>query len=264
MSNLNKDKDDYFEEKSSILNSIGGLITFSTIMPLNIYTRIEDMAKLTWFWPFISFLVGIIGAIISYFLVNVLLIPPIICAAIIYGFFLMFNGYHHLDGLLDFGDALMVHGTPEKKLAVMRDSMVGTGGIALFFIVGIITITSFNSILAFGLFGAIIVSEMAGKIGLISCCISSKPGQDGTGRFFIEFMTIPKYLLSVLIAIIISYSLVSYVGIFGVIGGIFGGALISYLGKKHFKIATGDVLGASNEVGRLFSLLVMVIAFTWI
>ncbi|WP_394325417.1 adenosylcobinamide-GDP ribazoletransferase [Methanobrevibacter arboriphilus] len=55
-----------------------------------------------------------------------------------------FNGFHHLDGLIDIGDALMVHGTPEKKISVMRDSMIGTGGIALFFIVGILTIAFFK------------------------------------------------------------------------------------------------------------------------
>nr|WP_263641036.1 adenosylcobinamide-GDP ribazoletransferase [Methanobrevibacter arboriphilus] len=38
----------------------------------------------------------------------------------------------------------MVHGTPEKKISVMRDSMIGTGGIALFFIVGILTIAFFK------------------------------------------------------------------------------------------------------------------------
>ena len=41
-----ENNDDYFEKQSpSTLRSIGGLLTFSTILPLNIYTSIEEMAK---------------------------------------------------------------------------------------------------------------------------------------------------------------------------------------------------------------------------
>jgi adenosylcobinamide-GDP ribazoletransferase len=264
MSKIDKSKDDYFEKKISILRSIGGLVTFSTVLPINIHTPIEDMARLTWFWPFISGIIGLIGGIISYFICSILFIPPLISATVIYSFFLIFNGFHHLDGLIDFGDAMMAHGSYQKKLSIMRDSMVGTGGIATFFIVGIITISSLNTILSFNLFTALIIIEMSGKIGLVTCCISSRAGTDGTGRFFINFMNIPKYALSIALAIAISYLLNSYVGVFGVFGGILGGALVSFYSERNFKIATGDVLGASNEIGRMFSALAIVLSFIWI
>lgn len=257
-----KNKDDYFSnEKSSVLKSIGGLITFSTILPLNIYTTIEEMAKLTWFWPMISAFVGLIGLAIGYFL-NILYFPFFVISAIIYSFFIWFNGFHHLDGLIDTGDALMVHGTPEKKIGVMRDSMIGTGGIALFFIVAIITIALLDSVILAGAVTAILVCEMSGKVGLVSCCITSKSGPDGTGKHFIEAMTIPKFAATIIITIAIAYFFSGFIGIFGVLGGVFGGSLIALIGKNNFKIATGDVLGASNEMGRLFSLLFMLIVLT--
>jgi adenosylcobinamide-GDP ribazoletransferase len=257
-----KQKDDYFpNEKSSILRSIGGLLTFSTIIPINIYTSIEEMAKITWFWPVLSALVGFFGLVIGYSL-NILNLPFFVISTIIYSFFIWFNGFHHLDGLIDIGDALMVHGTPEKRISVMRDSMIGTGGIALFFIVAVITIALLDSLLFAGLLGAILVCEMAAKVGLVSCSISSIAGSDGTGRYFIESMTITKFIATLVITSIIGYFILGIVGIFGVIGGTFGGALVSFIGKKNFNIATGDVLGASNEVGRLFSLLFMLLMIT--
>jgi adenosylcobinamide-GDP ribazoletransferase len=260
-----KKKDEYFtQEKSSMAQSIGGLTTFSTILPLNIYTTIEEMAKMAWFWPFIGAFVGAIGLIISYFLLEILFIPSIVVAAIIYSYFLILNGFHHLDGLIDVGDAVMVHGPPEKKITIMRDSMIGTGGIATFFIVAIITVTTLNSILAIGIISSILICEMSAKIGLLTSCISSKPGVDGTGKYFIESMTITKFTITLTLAIAISYLLANFIGVFGVLGGVFGGALIAYIGEKNFKIATGDVLGASNEVGRMFSLLAMIIALIWI
>ena len=259
MGEKNKEKDDYFEsEKSSPLKSIGGLITFSTILPLNIYTSIEEMAKMSWFWPIISAFVGLIGLLILYFL-NMIHFPVIVISAIIYSFFIWFNGFHHLDGLMDTGDALMVHGNPEKKIAVMRDSMIGTGALASFFIVAIITISILYSLITAKIFGAILICEMSAKMGLISCCVSSIPAPDGTGKHFIKSMTIPKFIIILIISIAIGYFFSNFIGIIGVLGGVFGGALVSIIGKNKFKIATGDVLGASNEVGRLFSLLFMLI-----
>lgn len=253
------EKDNYFpNEKSSILRSIVGLLTFSTILPLNIYITIEEMAKMTWFWPIISAFVGFLGLLIVYFL-NTLNFPFFVISTIIYSFFIWFNGFHHLDGLIDIGDALMVHGSPEKKIKVMRDSMIGTGGTSLFFIVGIFTISILNSIILTGFIGTILICEMSAKVGLVSCAISSKSGPNGTGKFFIESITIHKFIATLIMTSTIGYLFGGMIGIFGVIGGMFGGGLISLIGKKNFKIATGDVLGASNEIGRLFSLLFMLL-----
>ena len=64
-----ENKDDYFEKQNpSILRSIGGLLTFSTILPLNIYTTIDEMARLTWFWPVLNGLIGLIATIIAFIL----------------------------------------------------------------------------------------------------------------------------------------------------------------------------------------------------
>ena len=62
-----KNNDDYFEKQMpSTLRSIGGLITFSTILPLNVYTTIEELARVTWIWPIINGIVGLLAAIIAY------------------------------------------------------------------------------------------------------------------------------------------------------------------------------------------------------
>ncbi len=265
MTEKDKGKDDYFIDKNpSVFRSIAGLTTFSTILPLNIYTTIEEMAKMTWFWPIIGAFVGAIGLFISYFLIKLLFIPSFVVATIVYSFFLIFNGFHHLDGLIDIGDALMVHGSPEKKISVMRDSMIGTGGIAIFFIVAIITIAALNSILSIDFIFAILICEMSAKIALVSCCTSSKAGPNGTVKYFIESMTLSKFIISLIIVIVIAYLLANFIGVLGVLGGVLGGAIIAYIGEKNFKIATGDVLGASNEIGRMFSLLAMLIALIWI
>ena len=58
------EEDNYFEdEEFSPIKSILGLLTFSTILPINVFTSIEYMTKLTWFWPFLHLFVGLLAAV---------------------------------------------------------------------------------------------------------------------------------------------------------------------------------------------------------
>lgn len=265
-----KNNDDYFEKQSpSTLRSIGGLLTFSTILPLNIYTTIDEMARLTWFWPVLNGLIGLIAIIIAFILAKFIHFDPILIAAIVYGFLLLINGFNHFDGLMDFGDGVMVHGSPEKKLSIMKDPMTGVGGIATGFIAGTITIAAYTSLInysyavGFNLLLLIIVAEIAAKIGLTTCCICSQASEEGIGKYFIKYMNLKNYVVGLIICFILSVALSLvpgiHIGLLGIIGGAFGGALTALIAKKHLKIANGDVLGTSNELGRLFSLLAMLV-----
>ncbi|MBE6512146.1 MAG: adenosylcobinamide-GDP ribazoletransferase [Methanobrevibacter olleyae] len=265
-----QNNDDYFEKQSpSTLRSIGGLLTFSTILPLNIYTTIDEMAKFTWFWPVLNGLIGLMATIIAFLLAKSIHFDPLLIAAIVYGFLLLINGFNHFDGLMDFGDGVMVHGSPEKKLSIMKDPMTGVGGIAVGFIVGTITISAYASLMNyayainFNFILLIIVAEISAKIGLTTCCISSQASEEGIGKYFIKYMNLKNYVIGLIICFIISVALSLgtgiHIGLLGIIGGAFGGALTSLIAKKHLKIANGDVLGTSNELGRLFSLLAMLV-----
>ena len=265
-----KNNDDYFEKQNpSTLRSIGGLLTFSTILPLNIYTTIDEMAKMTWFWPIINGIVGLLAAIIAFILARFIHFDALLIATIVYGFLLIINGFNHFDGLMDFGDGIMVHGSPEKKLSIMKDPMTGVGGISTGFIVGTITIAAYTSLISYAyainlnFLLLIIVAEISAKIGLTTCCISSESSDEGIGKYFINYMNLKNYVLGLIICFIISVALSLgpgiHIGLLGIIGGAFGGALSALMAKRHLKIANGDVLGASNELGRLFSLMAMLL-----
>ena len=262
---LSKNKDEYFDderENSSFFRSLAGLVTFSTIIPLGVYTSIESVVSLTWLWPLLNAFIGLLGVMIAYFLLYYIHFSSPLIAIIVYAFFLIIMGYNHLDGLLDFADGVMVHGGYDKKISVMRDPIVGTGGIATFAIVSLMTVAALISIINYQALWAILIGEMSAKIALCTVCVSSKPSNSGIGKYFVENMPIPNYVASLLIGFIIGYYLLGYVGVFGVIGGMFGGVVVSLIAKRNFGVATGDVLGASNEIGRLFSLLFLVIGLS--
>lgn len=258
---LQKNKTSYNILKNfSKLRGIAGLISFSTIIPINIHTSIEEMAVFTWFWPIIGGLVGIFVGAVGFLSLNILHLSPLISSAIVYSFAIWFTGFHHLDGLMDMGDGLMVHGDYNKKIEVMRDMMVGTGGISLFFIVALITFSAINAIPAGLIFLMLLISEIAAKTSIITCATFSKPFPDGTGRLFIESMNIKLLVLSLILTSLIGFLALDIIGIMGIVGGLIGGSLVAAIASKQFKYATGDILGASNEIGRLISLIVMIIA----
>jgi len=156
----------------------------------------------------------------------------------------------------------MVHGSPEKNIGVMRDKRIGTGGIAYILIVGLITFAAIGSSPAILIFYILLVSEIAAKMGIVTCATFSKPFPDGTGRFFIESMNKKLLLLSFILASSVGFLTLNVLGIIGITTGLLSGIIIALIAKKNFTWATGDVLGTSNEVARMLALVIMVTFFS--
>jgi adenosylcobinamide-GDP ribazoletransferase len=101
---------------------------------------------------------------------------------------------------------------------------------------------------------------MTAKTSLITTALLSKPLTPGIGSYFIKQTNISNYIASTVIVTIIAFLLGGLVGGVGVLGSIASGIIIALIAKRNFVFANGDVLGMSNEVGRLFSLLFMSVA----
>jgi len=257
--------DSYFEdEEFSPVRSLLGLLTFSTILPINVFTSIEYMTKLTWCWPFLHLFIGILAAICGYVSLEFLHLNSFFTAAIVYAFLMIITGYNHLDGVMDMADGVMVHGEPERKIRVMKDSSVGAGGVATLFLVASLTIAGIYNILDYRFILGIIICEMSAKTSLITTALLSKPLTPGIGSYFINETNPANYFASTFIVACIAYLLCGLVGLCGVIGAMISGLIIATIAKRNFVLANGDVLGMSNEVGRLFSLLFMAVALYFI
>lgn len=250
--------DSYFEdEEFSPVRSLLGLLTFSTILPINVFTSIEYMTKLTWCWPFLHVFIGILAAVCGYISLDILHFNPFLSAAIVYAFLMLITGYNHLDGVMDMADGVMVHGEPERKIRVMKDSSVGAGGVATLFLVASLTVGGLCNILDYHFIYGIIICEMCAKTSLLTAALLSKPLTPGIGSYFIKETNIANYLASTLIIGIIALLLGDLVGVAGLSGAIIAGFMIAVIARRNFVLANGDVLGMANEVGRLFCLLFM-------
>ncbi len=239
-----------------------GLVSFSTILPLNIHTSIQEMAKFTWMWPIIGGFIGILVGVVAWVVTGALHLPQLLSAALIYSFAIIITGLHHLDGLIDFGDGLMAHGDPERRIEIMRDQRIGTGGLSSLLIVSLITVTTLSAFPVTLLVPLVIVAEIAAKLGLITCATFSIPSGEGTGTHFIENMNPGLLGVSLMICLLLGYFALHLTGVIGLLGGLIMGIFMAFLARQKFKYTTGDVLGASNELSRMLGLLLMVLFFT--
>ena len=257
--------DSYFEDEDfSPVKSILGLLTFSTILPINVFTSIECMTKLTWVWPFLHLFIGILAAICGYISLNLLHLNPFFTAVIVYAFLMLITGYNHLDGVMDMADGVMVHGDPQRKIHVMKDSSVGAGGVATLFLVASLTIAGIYNILDYNFILGIVICEMVAKTSLLTTALLSKPLTPGIGSYFIKETNSGNYFASTFFVLCIAYLLGGLVGLMGGVGAMLSGLIIAFIARRNFVFANGDVLGMSNEVGRQMALLFMSVALYYL
>lgn len=250
-------KENHFEDDEfSLVKSVIGLLTFSTIIPLNIHTSLKNMTRMVWIWPLIHLIVGALAAACGLICLKIFHLNILFTSVIIYVFLMIITGYNHIDGLMDMSDGVMVHGDHNKKLVIMKDSFVGAAGVTSAVLIAFLTIGGLYNILEYNYISGIIIAEMFSKTSLLTTALKSKPTK-GIGEYFIRSTNWVNYSLSTIIVAIVAYLIGGYVGIIGLVGAILGGWVVSVISKRNFKVATGDVLGASNEIGRVIALLFM-------
>jgi len=239
-----------------MLKEIGSVFSFLTIFPTS-NANLETVAKHMYLFPIvgiaIGLLVGSLGFGLSFFL------DPLIVSLLVVASLALVTGIHHTDGLADFADGLMAKGTKEKKLGAMKDLSTGSAGVVsiVLYLVGLIIAISLST--GFQLFLAILLSEIIAKFSMVLMASFAKSASIGSNSPFVELMKNRKKLLAALIITLIP--LISLGGTTGLI--IFASCSVLTLfiigiSSRSFGGITGDILGATNELSRLASLLIFV------
>ena len=107
------------------------LLSFFTALPVG-DAPLEAAAERVHLLPLIGLFTAAPGAALILLAYTV---PPGVVAPLALGAVLLTAGLHHTDGVLDVGDALMARGAPQRRLAVLKDTRVGVGGLAALFVV---------------------------------------------------------------------------------------------------------------------------------
>ncbi len=237
-----------------MLKAIGSVFSFLTIIPTK-NSNLETVAKYMYIFPIVGIIIGLIVG--SFALGLSLFLDPLIVALLVVGALAIITGIHHTDGLADFADGLMTNGNKEKKLQSMKDISTGSAGIVsiVLYVVGMILALSLMN--GFTLFQAILLSEILAKFSMVLQSSFGSSAAVGSNSPFVQIMK-DKRRLAVAGAITL-LPLVILGGTTGLL--VFGVAItitffILILSTRSFGGITGDVLGATNEITRLSSLII--------
>ncbi|MZR31319.1 adenosylcobinamide-GDP ribazoletransferase [Sneathiella litorea] len=203
---------------------------------------------------------GVTGTI--YILATFMGLPLLVSALLAVAGQVIITGALHEDAIGDVADGFGGGADKVKKLAIMRDSRVGTYAVVtLILIIGLKVAALGNMpdpLMGF----AILVVAAAVSRGLITWALYLLPSArdeglgHGAGRP--EIMApLVSAVLCTLIAILI---LGPHLGAVALLSGIIGAGMMGVIAKRQIGGQTGDVLGAIQQVSEIFILIACLMA----
>jgi adenosylcobinamide-GDP ribazoletransferase len=241
------------------LKPIQSVLAFLTILPVGKQNQdIYYIAKNMYLFPAAGLVIGsIVGAMalgISDFL------HPLLTGFLITGALVILTGVHHTDALADFADGLMAKGSKEVKHKAMLDPAVGSAGVAtlVMYFAGMIIVFNIGFGSSLAIFTSIITAEVIAKYVMVLLANRGISAWEGFSSPFIAAMKDRhKMIVATGIMIAIVWFASSYAGFIALIISLMLAQLLKYISSKSFGGVSGDVLGASNEITRLSSFIVL-------
>ncbi len=215
-----------------------------------------------WAFPIIGALLGAFGGGI-YWLGREAGIPALVAAALAVGFLALLTGGLHEDGLADTADGFGGGRSREQKLAIMRDSRIGSYGVLALIIVSLLRVGALAALNGPLGFAALIAAAALGR-GFAALPMSMLPPArpDGLGR---AAGRAPGFSASLALILAIAAATLAAAGFdlpwralgYAVVAAFFAVLFIAILAQRHIGGVTGDVLGAAILAGEAAALVAL-------
>lgn len=240
-------------------------IAFLTILPVRLPTELpaDGLRQSAGFFPLVGWLIGGVLAGCAWFFVWGGL-PPLASAVLLVTLGAWLTRGLHLDGLADLLDGLGGGQTPERRLAIMKDSATGAFGVIGLVLLLVLKAACLAALLEVReelLFFALFAAPVTARWAMASlACGTQYPRQIGTGHAFVgkvglRELALGAFLLTPLIWRDWSAGLI-------ILGAAMLPALwLRFKATKALGGVTGDVLGASCELGEACGWLAAVVVF---
>ena len=223
-------------------------------------------AKFMFLFPLVGAFIGLIAGLLGW--VTSLVLPSLVVGGLVLGFLLLITGLHHTDGLLDFGDGVMAHGSLERKVEIMHDQLTGAGGLSLGILTFLITAFSIAELDADIIIQGLVVVEVSAKLSMVIGAWAGRAVHEGMASPFLDAMHGKKGTARLVASLAISFGiaipLLWFAGVIVVLAAIIASLIMVGISYKHFNGVTGDVLGATNELARMVSLITLLAAMGWV
>jgi adenosylcobinamide-GDP ribazoletransferase len=256
--------------KMKAIKTFRDLLSFLTIIPLG---KTEDFvvtsAESMFLFPLIGAFIGLLGAtyflvcgfLVSYLLafINLILHIPtefllkLAPAAMTLAFLLVLTGLQHFDGLVDLGNAIGLDNVEKRRGAAHAWTVTNKGAFLAIFVefLAVLGLFFLNADFAFK---AIIASEVAAKLAMVTIAWIGKPTHKGLGSRFLENAKRKRNIAAYFLSFLIVYPLLGFIGIGIILISFLLGAFMERVAKSVFGGVSGDMIGATNETARAVTL----------
>jgi adenosylcobinamide-GDP ribazoletransferase len=184
-------------------------------------------------------------------------------------FLLVVTGLQHFDGLIDLGNAVGLGNLHDRKMVAHAWTVTYSGAVLAIIVefaafMGLFFI--FSPLLAFS---AIIAAEVSAKLAMVTIVWVGKPTHKGLGSIFLakakKKLNFVAYGLSVLIVYpFFAYTLSPLLGLVGVAVVLLSipvALIMEKVSERVFGGVSGDTIGATNEVARAVTLILLAVMF---
>jgi len=205
--------------------------------------------------PLIGLGIGLGGAA-AYAIARLIGLGPALAALLALAVTIALSGALHEDGLADFADALG-GGTTAQRLAIMRDSRLGSYGVLALLMSVALRAAALAEIAPVGKAAAALVAAAALSRGLLPLLAHLLPParEDGLGAFFARPSREASAVSAVLGALAALVFLGPLAAALALVLALSALAATARLAQRHLGGYTGDVLGAAQQAAEVGALL---------
>jgi adenosylcobinamide-GDP ribazoletransferase len=233
------------------MTSLRALLQWTTILPLGDPADFEAFARRSWLYPAAGYVTGGTAALIA------MVVPDTgIAAALALAAVVLLSGGNHLDGLLDFGDGMMAHGSREVRKRALTDRQIGTGGVAAGILIYLITYAGLSA--APSVPCAILAGEVLSKGAMAVLTVTGAPFREEGIHHFLHARARPYFLP--LAALLCLPLLATGIPVVRLAAGFAAAAVVTggmqLFSGRLFGGVNGDVVGATHDVVRAAVILV--------
>ena len=205
-------------------------------------------AAAAWAWPVAGAIVGVFGAAAAWGALALGLTPGI-AAAVALAAQMMITGALHEDGLADSADGLWGGWDKARRLAIMKDSHIGTYGVLALLIVSLIRWTAVTTLLSSGAIWSPLIVAGALSRAPMAVVMAALPNARGAGLS--QSVGRPRAATAangIAVALVIAVLALGSSALSLCLPVVATTLALAFVAKRRIGGQTGDILGATQQL----------------
>ena len=208
-------------------------------------------------FPIVGALIGLVGGIV-YGIAAGIGLPDIVAAVLAVGAGALITGALHEDGLADMADGFGGGSTPERKLAIMRDSRIGAYGVIALVVVLAAKVGAISDLGSTGfVIAAMTAAAAASRAAMPAVMLWVEPARSDGLAADAGRPPSTHVWTGLALAAVLAVGLLTWSGLVAFIVAGLGTAAVAWLAERQVGGHTGDVLGGVQQFSEVLFLLTL-------